>query len=125
MKKKQIILALSLVFAFFISTASATTNTSRTSITMDDTERSGPVVEMKGTVNISMFNLPSAVTTLWGELYKDVFGPDYRVSYASCAPDVDKTWNTYVSDGDYYINLDPDGPFNFGCEGLGEAKCTF
>ncbi|MEH6891231.1 hypothetical protein V7024_16295 [Bacillus sp. JJ864] len=83
----------------------------------------GPTAYMsKGSVSMSGANYDTSNNSLWVELYRNVTGPDVRVGGKELNIESSSSWShENGSSGNYYVHLDPDGPYYTGCNGWGQA----
>ena len=119
MKKKLAFTALAATL--LVATSVYASGTSTAYIASTSTGVDGNVVGMGGSVSVHGSNYSSSTNSLWHELYQDVTGPDTRIDGQLLDPGVQGAFFPFVSTGNYYVHLDPDGPFYSGCNGTSSA----
>ncbi|MFC4775913.1 hypothetical protein ACFO9Q_03860 [Paenibacillus sp. GCM10023252] len=72
-------------------------------------------------MTVQGFNNSSSDNQLWVQLYRSDFGLNDKITEEEIAIGTSYSWKKNVSDGNYYIHLDPDGPNYNGVIGSGSA----
>lgn len=115
-KKKVLICSLiaALLIPISVKAASSTAN-----ITWNQTGIDGPEIYINRYMYLSGYNNPNSSRNLFVEAYYSQFGPDMLALSKKCAPGSNVFVTGVTEGGNYYVHLDPEGPYTSGCYGNG------
>jgi hypothetical protein len=118
----KVIVSTIVIFALMIGSASADMSFA-VIYAISDGEDGATIYMSSGKVDMSGENYNTSGNTLWVELYENKVGLDRHVGgkRLTIASGRVKWSHKNGKAGNYYVHLDPDGPYYTGCNGWGQA----